>query len=134
MAPQKFSNQALASLLIRSGLAVTFAYASISALLQPNLWIDYIPPFLTPIASARFLLDTISLFQLLLVVWLLSGRYVWAAAVLAAGLLIGIVVTSPGLFVITFRDLGLGLCALGLVALQPPSPALIERFKRLRRR
>lgn len=119
---------------MRIGLSVTFVYASISALLQPALWIDYMPHFLTVIAPAKLLLDSFSIFQLLLALWLVSGRQLWAAGLIAALLLIGIVVTSPSLFVITFRDLGLGLCALALVCMHLPDTATTEKIKRLLRR
>ena len=130
MAPLRFNSNNWASLLIRMGLCVTFVYASVSALLQPELWVDYMPHFLTVIAPAKLLLDSFSIFQLLLTFWLMSGRQLWAAGLIATLLLIGIVMTSPSLFVITFRDLGLGLCALALVCMHPPDAATMTKIKR----
>ena len=128
MAQQNSNNNIVwASVLIRAGLALTFFYAAYSALTKPELWIDYVPHFLTVFLPAKLLLDGLSIFQLVLAVWLLWGRYLWVSAGLAASMLIGIVVFNPSLFVITFRDLGLGLAALGLVTLDAP----VERIKEI---
>lgn len=111
------SNKGLGLFLQRVGLAFTFLYAAINAFLNPELWLDYVPSFVTSVVPAKIALDILSGFQLVLAAWLLWGRYIQVAALFAAGMLFGIVVFNPALFVVTFRDLGLGFAALALIFL-----------------
>ena len=109
---------AQASLTLRIGLAFVFAYAALSALHQPAAWLGFVPAFSTKFLAAKTTLDLVSVIQLALVVWLLSGRYVKYAAGLAAVMLLGIVATNWGDLLITFRDVGLAAMSLGLVLLE----------------
>jgi uncharacterized membrane protein YphA (DoxX/SURF4 family) len=117
-------NPALASLIIRIGLAAVFIYAAIDALREPDAWISYIPSFIPhyepsffQITPAKITLDIVSVFQLVLAALLLIGRYVKYAAAISAALLAGIVVFNFSTFLITFRDVGLVAAAVALVFL-----------------
>lgn len=114
----KDTNPSLAALSLRLGLAFVFAYAALDSLVHPNDWVGYMPHALTMFIDANTTLILISIYQLILVVWLLTGRYVRYAAILSALTLAGITFTNLGVFAITFRDVGLLLAALALVFLE----------------
>jgi len=111
----KNTNPQLVALLLRLGLAFVFAYAAIDSLIHPNDWIGYMPHMLTGFIKADLLLKIVSIYQLILVGWLLTGRYIRYAAILCALTLAGITATNLGVFAITFRDVGLLAAALALV-------------------
>ena len=63
------------------------------------------------------LLRFFSVVEILLSVWLLSGKYARYAALLSAVMLGGIVLAQPGDLLITFRDIGLMFMALALASM-----------------
>jgi uncharacterized membrane protein YphA (DoxX/SURF4 family) len=109
-----------AALLLRIGLAFTLAYAAIGAFRNPDAWVSFVPGFVGSIVDPKLALDLLSVVQLVLAAWLLSGVYITAAALMAIGFLGGIVLTNPATFLITFRDVGLVLAALALICLDEP--------------
>ncbi len=106
-----------ASLILRGGLAFTFAYAAIGAFRSPEAWISYVPGFIGNIMSTKLALDLLSITQLALALWLLTGVYVSFAALVSIGFLAGIVIFNPATFLITFRDVGLVAASLALISL-----------------
>jgi|SRR5664279_2273651 len=104
----------LTPVLLRVGLAVVFLYAAISSLKNPQDWIGYLPKFARDQVSGNTLLHVFSVYELALALWLLSGKYVKYAGLLAAFTLSGIVVSNFSLFAITFRDIALVFAALAL--------------------
>jgi uncharacterized membrane protein YphA (DoxX/SURF4 family) len=114
MANLLFKRQNLTQLLLRAGLALMFIYAAISSTANPNDWIGYLPPMLREHFNAHALLHVFSVWEAVLAIWLLSGRYVKWAALAVAATLAGIVVANFTLFAITFRDMALMICALAL--------------------
>lgn len=104
----------LVGILLRVGLAGVFAYAAISSLLYPDDWVGYLPHAASDIADPTVLLRIMSVYELALVAWLLSGVYVRYAALLCALTLGGIIFSNFSLFVISFRDAGLLFAALAL--------------------
>ena len=105
----------LSGWLLRLGLAFVFAYAGISSLQHPPFWIGYLPNFLTSHWDAKLLLKGFAVVELVIAVWLLSGKFVRYAAAAAALMLAGIVVFNPHQLLITFRDVGLVAMALALM-------------------
>lgn len=104
----------LTSLLLRIGLAVVFIYASLSSFKNPQDWVGYLPHFAKEQLSATTLLHIFSVYEMILALWLLSGKFVKYAAASAAATLAGIVLFNFSLFAISFRDLGLIFAALAL--------------------
>ena len=104
----------LTPVLLRVGLATVFLYAAISSFISPNDWVGYLPKIARDVVPAGILLSLFSTYQLVLVAWLLSGKYIKYAALLVALTLAGIVVTNFSLFAITFRDVALIFAALAL--------------------
>lgn len=102
------------NLLLRVGLAGVFLYAAFSATVRPDNWIGYFPQFLRDIFPAKYLLVSFNVYELVLSIWLLSGRKTFYSALISALTLFGIIVTSLGALDITFRDFGLLLAAIAL--------------------
>lgn len=106
------------SLLLRVGLAIVFLYAAIFSLKDPNEWIGYVPSYLAKGLSTDVILKLMSVLQIVLGLWLLSGKYARYAAAIAALMLAGIILTNWGQLYITFRDFGLLFSALALAVLE----------------
>ncbi len=109
--------QNYASILLRIGLAVIFGYAAISSFKNPQDWIGYLPHILSNHFDKHTLLKIFSVYELILAVWLISGKYLKYAALLATLTLAGIVTSNFHLFAITFRDIALIFAALALFSL-----------------
>ena len=107
-------NQHLSAQLLRIGLALAFLYAAIASFRNPAAWESFLPTLLTKYFRADVLLKFFSVYELLLAVWLLSGKYVRWAGLLCALTLAGIVVSNVHAFDITFRDLALMFAGLAL--------------------
>ncbi len=110
-------NIRLVSLLLRIGLLIVFLYAAIASFIEPDAWIGYFPIFLRKIFPTNLLLTGFSVVQILVGLWLLSGKKLFYAASFSALMLAGIVVFNLGVLDITFRDVGLIFSALALAAL-----------------
>lgn len=104
----------VAPLFLRIGLAVVFMYAAISSFVSPEDWVGYVPDFMRQLLPGTVVLTIFSGVELVLVAWLLSGVYVRIAALVAAAMLAGIVVSNFSLLPISFRDIGLIFAALAL--------------------
>lgn len=102
--------------LLRLGIAFTFFYAAIFSFLNPNDWVGFFPIFLRELFGAQ-LLNIFSFYELILGFWLLSGKYGFAASLISAATIAGIVVFNLGALDIVFRDVGLFFAALALAVL-----------------
>ncbi|MBI4086108.1 MAG: DoxX family membrane protein [Candidatus Liptonbacteria bacterium] len=107
-------NKNLPSIALRLGLAFVLSYAAVSSLLEPQNWVGYFPRFLFSILPERFLLPGFSIAQIILAVWLLSGRRLKWASLVSAGMMAGITLFNLNLFEVTFRDVGLFFMAVAL--------------------
>ena len=114
----KKTNIQAVSLLLRVGLAACFLYAAIGAFRQPEAWISFVPHFTTNFVSAKTALDLISVFQILVAGWLLTGKHLRLAALASIALLTGIVAFNLNALLITFRDIGLLFMALALLFIE----------------
>lgn len=107
-------NPYVSQVILRIGLAFVFIYAGISSLKDPKEWIGYLPHFLATASYAHVLIKVFAVGEIGLALWLLSGKFVQYAALLAAAMLAGIVFANPANLIITFRDVGLVAMALAL--------------------
>ena len=114
---KNINNVDIASWLIRIGLALVFLYAGISSLQHPLEWVGFLPTFMTKVIAATMLIKFFALYELVLVLWLISGKWLHYCAILCALTLFGIVLTNPGQLITTFRDIGLAFMALALIFL-----------------
>jgi len=103
-----------ANLFLRLGLSVAFGYAAVGSFLQPEVWIGYLPNFISSLSFAPIVLMIFSSIELLLVLWLLSGWKTKFAAAFATLMLVGIVGANISDLTIVFRDLALIFSAIAL--------------------
>jgi len=105
------------SRLLRVGLAFSFLYAGIAGLLEPQQWVGYIPSFARSFVSAYTALFVFGVVEIILGVWLLSGKQIRKAAALSALLFVAITLSNTGVFAVTFRDVSLFFMSMALWAL-----------------
>ena len=110
-------NERLARLLLRVGLALVFLYAAVASTLDPSSWVGFLPAFLRNLIPQALLLSLFSLYQVGLGLWLLSGKKIYAAGILASVTLAAIIVSNITLLDVVFRDVAIFFAALALTAL-----------------
>lgn len=103
--------------LLRAGLIFVFLYASISSFIHPDDWVGFIPGWMRQMVSPKLLLYTHALGEIILALWLLSGKKLFWASILSAISLASITLANLGSMDLVFRDVGLTLAALALASL-----------------
>lgn len=103
------------SLTLRLGLAFAFLYPPISAFVDPNSWVGYFPSFLRGVIPDLVLLYGFGIIEILIAVWLISGKKIFYSATAALVLLLLIVVFNLAQFQVVFRDLSIASIALALM-------------------
>jgi uncharacterized membrane protein YphA (DoxX/SURF4 family) len=116
------SSTRLGDLILRAGLAFAFLYPPIDAIVDPATWVGYFPHFMQGLLPEPVLLHGFGLVEVVIALWILSGRRIVWPCLMAAALLVAIVVTHQHSFDVLFRDLSLAALAVGL-ALMHTSPA-----------
>lgn len=112
-----------AALLLRLGLGLVLLYAAIGAFAAPDDWVGYLPRFVAEQFDEYLLLKLFGVYQIGLVVWLASGRYMRWAGLACAATFGGIVLANLSLLLITFRDVAMVFAALALAVLAEQPPA-----------
>lgn len=105
------------SLFIRIGLAFVFIFAALSAFFNPQAWIGYVPSFVSNFVTRAYFLFFHDVIMLGLGLWLLSGKKTFYAAIVSCLVLAGITLTNLGVFLVTFRDVGLFFAAVALAVM-----------------
>ena len=108
----------LPSLLLRVGLAFVFLYAGIASLQQPLEWEGYVPHVVSSMLGITNGLRVIAIGEIILGMWLLTGKYAKYAAAVSALMFAGIILVNLNQLLITFRDIGLLFAALALYFLE----------------
>lgn len=104
----------LAQLVLRAGVAFAFLYPPISALMQPAAWIGYFPSFMYGYVPDAVLLHGFGLIEVVIALWILSGRRIFWPAAAATAMLAAIVVMHPDEFIVLFRDVSIAAASLFL--------------------
>lgn len=104
----------LADLILRFGLAFVFFYAGIAAFIEPNSWIGYVPNFIGNKITRAYALHLHSLINVMLGLWLLSGKKKFYAGIVSCIVLFFIIIFNLNNLDIIFRDIGILLSALAL--------------------
>ena len=107
----------LTSFLLRVGVSITLLYAATAALLDPTSWIGFMPLWISKILPAAPLLTAFSIFELLLGLWLISGKYPKLSGLIAALTLAAITTVNITALDIVFRDIGLLAMCLAIITL-----------------
>ena len=110
------NNSKLVIILLRLSIASVFLYAAVAATLEPSNWIGYVPPFAYKIAPANTLLVGFAIYQVILVLWILTGWKSLYSSLLAAITLLGIISANWGDIDVLFRDFAIFFAALALAA------------------
>jgi len=114
-------NEKLALFLLRLGIASVFLYAAIAATLEPSNWVGYLPQFLRRIFPEGTLLRLFSAYQVVLSLWLLSGKKLLYPSVLSVLTFIAIIIANIGQLDIVFRDIAILFAALSLAVVSKDS-------------
>lgn len=112
------SQQKLSKILLRVGLAATFAYAGFAALLMPQEWIGFLPSFVGYVLSPTIALQFFSVLEIGLAVLLVVGFWTRYAALAVAVMTVGIMLTNLSALIVTFRDIAIIFAALALAVLE----------------
>ena len=111
----------LVSLLLRLALAIPFLYAGIDSFIHPDNWMGYLSPrmlsFVEETVGLKLFLVGYAVFEILLGLVLVAGKFIKIAALVSSALLLGIIVSNFGQFSVIFRDAGLFFAALALLFL-----------------
>jgi uncharacterized membrane protein YphA (DoxX/SURF4 family) len=94
-----------AGLLLRASLAFSFLYPPIAAWSDPLTWVGYIPHFVP--FDHLILLHVFGVLEIILALWVLSGRKIFIPSILMGFILLFIVVTNTDQFDVLFRDLSI---------------------------
>jgi len=107
----------LVSFFLRTGIGIVFLYAAIASTLNPTSWQGFIPYFITNILPASLFLKFFSLYQLILFLWLISGKKIAYVGVLSTITLIGIIIFNINQLEIVFRDVAIIFATIALTIL-----------------
>lgn len=111
----EFKSRSYGEHLLRAGVAFAFLYPPISAIAEPNVWIDYIPAWAGVLGLEDIvLLHIFGAIEAILGIWILFGRKTVIPASVAGVILLYITFAYPGQFPVLFRDLALALAAFAL--------------------
>ncbi len=105
------------SFFLRLGLAFVFLYAAISAFFNPQAWIGFVPSFVENTITRGYFLFVHDIVNFGLGIWLLTGKKVFYSATASCLMLTGIIFSSIGSFLVTFRDVGLLFAAISLAVM-----------------
>jgi hypothetical protein len=95
------------SFVLRIGVAFVFVYPSIAAVQDPASWIGYFPMFLRNMIPMVPLSLSFAAFELILAVWIISGKKIFLPSVVASLLLISIVAFNIEKFPTLFRNVAI---------------------------
>ncbi len=99
---------------LRIGLILVFLYASISTLMHPADWEGFVPTYLTNNISAETIVKLTAVYEIALVIWLISGKWLKYCALVCTVTFAAIVIANPSQLITTFRDVGLAFMALAV--------------------
>lgn len=114
------TREAIAQLILRAGLAFAFLYPPINALTDPLSWIGYFPHFLRGFVPDPVLLHWFGIIEVVIALWILSGKYIFWPCLAAALMLLTIVVVDFQEFQVLFRDLAIAAIAIALAIMNVP--------------
>ena len=115
-----FDTKTTIELLLRVGVGFAFIYPAISAWFNPYAWVGYFPSLASQIMGPNELLflHLFGIFEILIGLWIISGKHILAPSVIASALLFLIVIFNFNQFDVLFRDVPILLMALALFVLQ----------------
>lgn len=110
-------------LLLRFGVAFAFLYPAINAFFDPYSWVGYLPSFLDGVAPEMLLLHAFGVMEIIIGLWILSGRRIFIPSTLATITLAFIILLNLSDFQVLFRDVPILLMSLALMLKSRPHAA-----------
>ncbi len=110
----------IADILLRVGVAFSFLYPPIDALADPYSWLGYFPHFLQGILPDAVILHGFGIVEVVLALWILSGKRIFWPSVVATCMLLGIVIFNGTAFPILFRDVSIACMSAALAFTHAP--------------
>ena len=107
-------------LLLRVGVAFAFLFPPLNAILDPYAWVGYFPSFVLGIIPDMALLHLFGVVEIIIGLWILSGKKIFIPSIIATALLILIVLFNLTDFQVLFRDLIIALMSFALVLAHRP--------------
>ena len=120
-------NERVVFLLLRLGVAFAFLYPPVSAFLNPAAWVGYFPPFLLDLFAGQeaSLLNAFGVFEVVIGLWILSGKKIFVPSALAALSLVAIVAFNFSQMDVVFRDLSIAAAAAALALMSRRTGAVV---------
>lgn len=106
--------RSLSNLFLRVGVAFAFLYPPFDALSNPDSWIGYFPKFLHSTFSDAVLLHGFGILEVIIALWILSGKKIFWPSLAAGLMLVAIVFYNLNNFDVLFRDLAIATMAFAL--------------------
>ncbi len=103
--------------ILRFGLAFAFIYPAISAFVEPNNWIGFIPVFIREIVPASIFLPIYSVAELIIGAGIIFSKNPLYYAVSGIFILSAVVILNVGSFDLVFRDVSVIGIAVALIML-----------------
>lgn len=108
-------------LLLRLGVAFAFIYPAVAAFFDPTAWIGFFPISIRDIfPSDIILLSVFGISEIVIALWILSGKHIFFPSILASIYLILIILFNAPIFDILFRDVSILFMTLALATLHYP--------------
>lgn len=102
--------------ILRSAVAFAFLYPPIDAIFDPYSWIGYLPHFIRGFVPDLVLLHSFGVLEVIIALWILSGRKILLPSLLALAILVAIILLNLQDFQIIFRDIPIAMMS-GILAL-----------------
>jgi hypothetical protein len=109
-----FKSANSAHLILRIGVAFAFLFPPIDAIFNPYSWVGYFPSFMHGILPDLVMLHLFGTVEVVIALWILSGKRIFWPAALATLMLLAIVVFNAADFEVLFRDLAIAAESLSL--------------------
>lgn len=108
------------SLLLRLGVSLALLYPAFNAYLDPYHWLSFMPPPLFDIVPDMLLIHGFGVVEIVLGLWILSGRNVFIPALGATLVFVLVVVSNVQEFQTLFTTLSMAGMALALALIHRP--------------
>ncbi|MBI2476477.1 MAG: hypothetical protein HYV67_04535 [Candidatus Taylorbacteria bacterium] len=112
-------------LILRLGVAFAFIYAAIAGFIDPQSWVGWFPKFMRDMVPELLLLQIWGVFEIILGLWILSGKKIFIPSVLASLSLAGLILTNLAAMDIIFRDVTIFAAALALAVQSYPEKTAV---------
>lgn len=109
-------------LLLRIGVAFAFIYPAISSFINPTAWIGFLPAFV----ATETLLFIWGVIQIILALWILSGKKIFIPSIIASLALLGVILFNFTQIDIIFRDIVIFLVTIALAIYSKPQSKSTE--------